>query len=157
MALEFHARLSISIQHTSSFILEPNKCLSPVGVSAHKSATTSVCGGGVCVRTGWCGGGKALHTHLQRWKMTMSDRREGNEIFWCRWQCDYDRQTGQHVIPFPSVWAAHIWREAARLLSSFLLPSLLSTIQPQKQQQQQHYWRGWGGLFVTGKHLTSTS
>ncbi len=48
MAPKFHARLSILIQHTSSFILEPNKCLSPVGVSAHKSATTSVCGEGVC-------------------------------------------------------------------------------------------------------------
>lgn len=45
--LEFHARLSISIQHTSRFILKPNKCLSPVGVSAHKSATTSERGGGV--------------------------------------------------------------------------------------------------------------
>lgn len=47
MAPEFHARLSISIHHTYSFILEPKKCLSPVGVSAHKSATTSVHGGGV--------------------------------------------------------------------------------------------------------------
>lgn len=55
MAPEFHARLSISIQHTSSFILEPNKCLSPVGVSAHKSATTLVRGGGVREEGGWRG------------------------------------------------------------------------------------------------------
>lgn len=45
MALEFHARLGILIPRTSRFILQPN--LSPVGVSAHKSATTSVSTRGV--------------------------------------------------------------------------------------------------------------
>lgn len=89
MAPEFHARLSISIQHTSSVILEPNKCLSPVGVSAHKSATTSACGGGV--REDWEGGG------------LLAKMKNDNEISWCGRQCNYGRQTGQRVIPFASV------------------------------------------------------
>lgn len=50
MALEFHARLGVLNPRTSRFILEPNRCLSPVGVSAHKSATTPVSTRGVEAR-----------------------------------------------------------------------------------------------------------
>lgn len=51
MALEFHARLGVLNLRTSRFILEPNRCLPPVGVSAHKSATTSVSTRGVEARS----------------------------------------------------------------------------------------------------------
>lgn len=67
-----------------------------------------------------CGGGVSLHPHSQRWEMTMSDRREGNNVFWCRRQCNYNRQTGQRIIPHPSVGATHSWRGGkAPLFSSF--------------------------------------
>lgn len=63
----------------------------------------------------------------------MSNRREGNEIFWCRRQCNYGRQTGQHnTLPF-CVSSTQLERQHG---SSLLLPPLLSTTQHQKQQQQ---------------------
>lgn len=52
MAAAFHATISISIQHTSSFFLEPNQYLPPVGCTEQKSTTASVHGDGMRVREG---------------------------------------------------------------------------------------------------------
>lgn len=94
---------------------------------------------------GW---GGTLHTHLQRWKITMSNRCEGNEIFWCRRLCNCGRPTGQYnTLPF-SVSGTELERLQGSAL--FLLP------QNQKQQQQQ-VETGLRGSICTGKHLTSTS
>lgn len=62
LAFQFSTHL-----HTS-FILEPNKCLSPVGVSAHKSATTSVRGGGVREDREGGEGGEVWHCTLAKMK-----------------------------------------------------------------------------------------
>ena len=67
----------------------------------------------------------------QRWKMTMSDHREGTEVFWCIQQCNYSWQTWQHIIPVP-FFMSHIQLEKQG--SSLLL---LSKTQAQKQQHQQ--------------------
>lgn len=54
MDLEFHGRLSISIQHTSTGGLSQSQItMSPVGDSSHKSVTTVVSVGWV---VGWVGG-----------------------------------------------------------------------------------------------------
>lgn len=156
MAREFHARLSISILYTSSFILEPNKCLSPVGVSAHKSATTSVCGGGVRVDGEEEGGevrrrgGFTLTCKDEKWQWviavrgTRSSGVDGSAIM---------ADKLDNIIPFPSVWAAHSWRGSMAPLFSFLHCSP----QHSTRSSSSKYWRVWGDLFVTGKHLTSTS
>lgn len=101
-----------------------------------------------CVRMG-VRVGVSLHTHSQRWKMTMSDRREGNNVFWCRWQCNYNRQTGQHITPYPSVWATHSWRGGkAPLFSSFSFTALQHTGPEAAVAQVLRELRkgGWGGI-----------
>lgn len=157
MACEFHARLSISILYTSSFILEPNKCLSPLGVSAHKSATTSVCGEGVRAdgEVGRRGGEEGVvvvvgHCTLtcedEKWQWAIAAR--GTRSFGVDGSAIMAGQP-DNIIPFPFSVSS---RELERLQGSALF------LPPQNQkQQQQQVPTGLRGSICTGKHLTSTS
>lgn len=131
MAPEFHARLSIPIQHTSSIILELNKCLSPVGVSAHKSATTSVHGGGVREER------QCTLTHKDfffkgRWLIALRGTRSSG--------VDTDAITADK--PDNTYYVSYTQLESSSLL--------LSTTRPQKQQQQ-HNYRGLRGAICERK------
>lgn len=104
MACKFHARLSISILHTSSFILEPNECLSPVGVSAYKSTTTSVHDGGVHEDGGrgeewWQGSTHSFKDEKWQWVIAVRGTRSGVD------GSSVMADELDNIIPFTCVWS----------------------------------------------------